>query len=70
MEQNIDTDGLWSSAKAAQYFDVSVRHYQDRIATLPGFPKPVRLPAPRGGRGQPRWYPGEVKTFASQHRVD
>jgi hypothetical protein len=55
---------LWTPHDGAMFFQVSVKHFSDRIASLPGFPDPIRVPSRRGGVGHPRWVPEEVIEWA------
>ena len=51
----------WNAQTCADFMSVSVNHFKTRIACLPGFPKPVRLPTKKEkGIGQPRWNAKEV----------
>lgn len=59
---------LWDSKKGGEYFQVSEEHFTDRIAALPDFPRPVRIPTKTGGRAHPRWYPSEVKAYAERYQ--
>lgn len=51
---------LWDAQDCANYMKVSRRHFVDRIANSPGFPKRVQLPTAEGRRGHPRWFAKEV----------
>lgn len=51
---------LWDAADCAGYLKVSRKHFVDRIANIPGFPKRVQLPTAEGRRGHPRWFAKEV----------
>ena len=61
-------DELWTSKDAAAYLRYSVKNFCDRIMPLPGFPKPIRLPSIKGGRGQPRWEPEAIKQWAQKYK--
>ncbi len=61
-------EALWTSADVARYLRYSVKHFTDRIATLPDFPKPARFPAVRGGKGHARWNPEEIRSWFEKHR--
>lgn len=58
----VDVD-LWSAKELGAYFKVSERQARDRIAAMPGFPQPLRLPSPTG-RAHPRWKAAEVIAWA------
>jgi hypothetical protein len=60
-------DQLDSAEDCAEFFRVSKRHFRERIATQPDFPKPVRLPSEHG-RGHPRWFRGEVREYAFRNQ--
>lgn len=59
---------LWTTEECAQYIRVSRRQFQDRIMVLPDFPKPMRLPTLKGGRGHPRWKREEILSWTEQQR--
>lgn len=54
---------LWDAQDCADYMKVSRRHFVDRIANSPGFPKRVQLPTAEGRRGHPRWFAKEVEAW-------
>lgn len=63
----LETDRLWSTEDCAYYFGkCSVRHFSERIRTLPDFPKEIRLPTPKGGWGHPLFRPEDVIRFAKR----
>lgn len=53
---------LWDAEAVADFLSVSRRHFLERIACRPKFPKPFRLPT-QGKRGSPRWNPVEVQEW-------
>ena len=58
---------LLTSDDVARCLRVSVGHFRQRIAPLPDFPKPVRLPSAKG-LGTPRWVPDEVREWVERQR--
>jgi predicted DNA-binding transcriptional regulator AlpA len=61
-------ESLWGTEECAVFFNVSQRQFQDRIMVVVGFPRPIRLPTPRGGRGHPKWTRAEIINWAEQQR--
>ena len=62
----IDDRLTWVPAdKAAKIIGVSTSTFRNRVATLPGFPKPNR---PTGSKGDPRWNVGELHEWAKRNR--
>ncbi|QDX22164.1 hypothetical protein FP568_13460 [Pandoraea pnomenusa] len=60
---------LWSAKSIAGYLQRSPAVVMERVVTLPGFPRPIRLPAQReGSKGQPLWKAAEVIAWAESHR--
>lgn len=68
---------LWDAERIAEYLVRSPRVVRERVVTLPGFPKPIRIPsvqsgkhAGKGGRGKalPRWKAAEVIAWAESYR--
>ncbi|MEW5710019.1 MAG: hypothetical protein AB1830_14110 [Pseudomonadota bacterium] len=59
---------LWSAEEIAAYLKVGRRQVLERYAPLPGFPRAIRLPAPGGGQGHPRWRAAEVIAWAERHK--
>ena len=57
-------EGLWTAANCAEYFQVTARHFAERIAYLPGFPGPVRLGS--GRCAARRWVSTKVKAWAGE----
>lgn len=54
-----DIDPLITAAEIAEFLHVSSRQVSERYAMQPNFPKPIRLPAPKG-RGLYRWKKSEI----------
>lgn len=52
-------DPLLKAEDIAAIIGVSARQVAERYAALPSFPRPIRLPSPKG-RGVMRWRKGEV----------
>lgn len=50
---------LLTADDIAKYLNVSARQVSERYAMQPDFPKPIRLPSPKG-RGLYRWKKGDV----------
>lgn len=62
---------LWDAGDIACYLRRSPAVVRERIACLPGFPKPYKLPAKREGRitqGHPVWQAIEVINWVKSHR--
>ncbi|HZW86421.1 MAG TPA: hypothetical protein VFF41_03065 [Gallionella sp.] len=51
---------LWDSGACAAFMVVSMNHFRQYVAALPGFPQAIRLPKTDGKTGQPRWKAREV----------
>lgn len=59
---------LWDASDIAGYLRRSASVVREHIACLPGFPKPIRLPARGGtGRGHPLWKAKEVIAWAESY---
>ncbi|UCF24094.1 MAG: hypothetical protein JSV72_00785 [Ralstonia sp.] len=69
---------LWNLEMIGAYLQRSTRVVGERIVTLPGFPKAIRLPAARAktageeddgkGKAQPLWKASEVIAWTEGHR--
>lgn len=68
---------LWDAERIAEYLVRSPRVVRERVVTLPGFPKPIRIPSVQSGkhagkrdRGKalPRWKAAEVIAWAESYR--
>lgn len=59
---------LWNAADCAAYLRTSESSFYSRVACLPGFPQPIRLPRPDGRKGHPRWKAREVIEWAERHQ--
>lgn len=59
---------LWDSADCAAFMRVSINHFRQYIASLPGFPQAIRLPKADGKRGQPRWKAREVIEWTDSYQ--
>lgn len=69
---------LWNLEIIGAYLQRSPRVVGERIVTLPGFPKAIRLPAasprkdedgePHKGKGLPLWKASEVIAWTEGHR--
>lgn len=56
---------LWDAEQAAAYLGVTARHFAERIACKPDFPKAIRLAEIKGGL---RWKAEEVMDWAESRR--
>lgn len=54
-----ELEPLWTAVEIAEFLNVSARQVSERYAMQPDFPKPIRLPSPKG-RGLYRWKKVEV----------
>ncbi|MBN9093919.1 MAG: hypothetical protein J0I27_11595 [Pandoraea pnomenusa] len=60
---------LWSATTIAGYLDRSPSVILERVVTLPGFPRPIRLPTKRSdAKGHPLWKAAEVIVWVESHR--
>lgn len=60
---------LWTCKGIAAYLQRSTSVVQERVVTLPGFPRAIRLPTQRPGvKGQPLWKAAEVIAWAESHK--
>ena len=52
---------LWTLIEVASFLRVSEQHCRERLASLPSFPRAIRLPSSGpAGRGAPRWKAREI----------
>lgn len=58
---------LWDIATIGQYLKREPQVVRERIAVLPSFPRPIRLPAQRG-RAHPLYKATEVIAWAEAHQ--
>ncbi len=56
---------LWDSAQAGAYLGISSRHFAERIACKPDFPRAIRLAEIKGGL---RWKAEEVMEWAESRQ--
>lgn len=64
---------LWTLDDIGAYLQRSPRVIGERIASLPDFPKPIRLPSAsssseKSGKSQPLWEASEVIEWARGHK--
>lgn len=64
---------LWTLEDVGTYLQRSARVVGERIAVLPDFPKPIRLPsassaAEKSGKSQPLWKAAEVIAWAEGYK--
>lgn len=61
---------LWNLEMIGAYLQRSARVVGERVVTLPGFPKAIRLPAGKDGesKGQPLWKAAEVIAWTEGQR--
>ncbi len=60
---------LWNAKLIGNYLRRSPAAVMERVVTLPGFPKPIRLPTQKeGSRGQPLWEASEVIAWVRSHK--
>ncbi|ALX12441.1 hypothetical protein P350_13275 [Burkholderia cepacia JBK9] len=59
---------LWSTREIGTYLLRPAQVVRERIASLPGFPAPIRLPSGDGGRSFPRWKAAEVIAWVESHQ--
>lgn len=57
-------DVLWDVKDIAKFLKRTPDNVTRHILKIENFPKPIRI----GRLGHPRWYPSEVKAWASKHR--
>lgn len=56
---------LWAADKVCAYLGgISRRHFLERVACKPDFPKPFEL-----SRKSKLWYPAEVREWVRRNRV-
>lgn len=56
---------LWDSTQVGAYLGITGRHFAERIACKPDFPKAIRLAEIKGGL---RWKAEEVMDWAESRR--
>lgn len=59
---------LISAETCGQLMECSSRHFKERIASQPTFPRPARLSLCKGGIGHPRWKAREVLRWIDEQR--
>lgn len=59
-------DKLWDSEDVAHYLKRNTQVVRERIASLPSFPKAIRLPS--SGRARPLYIAGEVIAWAKKQK--
>lgn len=59
----MDPDALLDSKDVAAMLKCSPRYVVDHYMGSRGFPKAVRLPAPKGGKGHPRWLRSDLTSY-------
>ena len=61
---------LWSTEAIATYLQRPAQVVRERVVCLPGFPRPIRLPAAAGSKAtaHPRWKAAEVIAWTESHR--
>lgn len=61
---------LWSTEAIATYLQRPTQVVRERVVCMPGFPRPIRLPAVSGGKAiaHPRWKASEVIAWVESHR--
>lgn len=64
---------LWDVERIAEYLVRSPKVVRERVVTLPGFPKPIRIPSVQSGKDElakalPRWKAAEVIAWAESYR--
>jgi hypothetical protein len=57
-------DQLWTLKDVANYLHRHVATVSESMASLPSFPRAVRLPGRGGGRGKPLYSAGEIVKWA------
>lgn len=60
---------LWSPEQCADYLSCSARHFQERIAKMPKFPKPIRVALPSGSRSRPKYRANEVIEYCRTQQI-
>ena len=56
---------LWDLAEVALYLHRSEQHTRQWVVTLPGFPRPIRIPSGKGAeRARPLWRSKDVIAWA------
>lgn len=64
-------EAMWDAADIGHYLRRSPQVVRERIACLPSFPRPVKLPSARNGKvtsGHPLWQAIEVINWVKSHR--
>lgn len=56
----MDPDALWTVEDCANYLRKAPRYFREQIASVPGFPKPVRMALPDARQSQPMWYRRDI----------
>lgn len=60
---------LLTPDECAEYLRVCKRHFTERIAVLPGFPAPIRIPTLTGGLGNSRYKKDEFISWVENQKV-
>lgn len=55
---------IWNSRQCADYFQVTVKHFNDKISKSADFPNPIKLPSQTGTKRHSRWYANDVYAWA------
>ena len=58
---------MMDTEMVADFLHVSARHFSERIAVQPDFPKASRLPS-AGGRGKRLWFSDEIRAWIKKQR--
>jgi len=66
-ENDLSNDTLWDMKAIGKYMRLSVSTVQQRVVTIQGFPRAIKLPTTDNG-GQRRWQPAEIKAWAGRHK--
>ncbi len=64
VQASATTDRWLSAADACVLLGYNEQVFRERICTIPGFPKALRL----NGVGHPRWLRSEILDWATEHR--
>lgn len=65
-----DQQGLMGSAGVAALLGCSASRMLEQYATVPGFPKAIRLPAKSGGRSHPKWLRTDILRWVESLRPE
>lgn len=59
---------LMTAEDVGKYLQVGARYVTEKYLLMAGFPKPIRLPTPEGGRGHPKWKFEDIERWVEKYR--